>query len=164
MCLWLRIIWRSNQSVQFINFHSQIFFNNINHDNRAALLKKNPLWLLAFHMLVATDCYYEKVHRTMCNVIVLCLLNWFYIFYLCYAIHWQFNLALHKYYLKPLLSLIHHIQINKKQLLKTHNIDFKSYINAYITPWITSGRLKSNKSKKNLHQKLSFILNFHFLI
>ena len=45
-------------------------FNNINHGCRAAILKKNSLWLLPFFMAVATYCYYEKIHRTMCNAIV----------------------------------------------------------------------------------------------
>ena len=41
-CLWLRIIRRS------MNFPSQIFFNDINHGYRAAILKKSSLWLLLF--------------------------------------------------------------------------------------------------------------------
>ena len=41
-CLWLRIIRRS------MNFPSQIFFNDINHGYRAAILKKSSLWLLHF--------------------------------------------------------------------------------------------------------------------
>ena len=48
-----------------MNFPSQIFFNDINHGYRAAILKKNYLWLLPFYMVVATYFYYEKVHRTM---------------------------------------------------------------------------------------------------
>ena len=31
LCLWLRIIRRSDKGVQFMNFPSQIFVNNINH-------------------------------------------------------------------------------------------------------------------------------------
>ena len=58
-----------------MNFPSKIFFNDINHDYRAAILKKNSLWLLPFYMAVATYCYYEKVHRTMRNAIVLHLLK-----------------------------------------------------------------------------------------
>ena len=37
LCLWLRIIRRSDQGVWFMNFSSQAFFNYINHDYRAAL-------------------------------------------------------------------------------------------------------------------------------
>ena len=74
-CLWLRIIWRSNQGVQFMNFPSQIFFNDINYVYRAAILKKSSLWLLLSYMAVATYCYYEKVHRSMRTAIVSYLLN-----------------------------------------------------------------------------------------
>ena len=38
--LWQRIIRRTDQGVQFMNSPSQIFFNNINHGCRAAILKK----------------------------------------------------------------------------------------------------------------------------
>ena len=34
-----------------MNFPSQIFFNDINHGYRAAILKKNSLWLLPFYMV-----------------------------------------------------------------------------------------------------------------
>ena len=34
-----------------MNFPSQIFFNDINHGYRAAILKKNSLWLLQFYMV-----------------------------------------------------------------------------------------------------------------
>ena len=54
----------------------RIFFNDINHGNRAAILKKNSLWLLPFYMAVATYCYYEKVRRMMRTAIVSYLLNW----------------------------------------------------------------------------------------
>ena len=37
-----------------MNFPLQIFFNDINHDYRAAILKKNYLWLLPFCMAAAT--------------------------------------------------------------------------------------------------------------
>ena len=53
-----------------MNFPSQIFFNDINHGYRTAMLKKNPLWLLPLFMTVATSCYYEKVCRTMRTAIV----------------------------------------------------------------------------------------------
>ena len=58
-----------------MNFPSQMFFNDINHGYTAAILKKNPLWLLPFYMAVATSCCYEKVCRTMRTAIVLYLLN-----------------------------------------------------------------------------------------
>ena len=48
-----------------MNFPSQIFFNDIHDGLRAAILKKNYLWLLAFDM--AADSYYEKVQRAMCT-------------------------------------------------------------------------------------------------
>ena len=51
LCLQIRIIRRSDQGVQFMNFPSQIFFNDIDHGYRAALLKKNYLWLLPFYMV-----------------------------------------------------------------------------------------------------------------
>ena len=70
--LWLRIIKRSDQGVYF---PSQIFFNDINHGYRAAILKKCSLWLLTFYMAVATYCYYEKVRRKMRTAILSYLLN-----------------------------------------------------------------------------------------
>ena len=75
LCLQIRIIRRSDQGVQFMNFPSQIFFNDINHGYRAAILKKNYLWLLPLYMVVATYFYYEKVHRTMRTAIVSNLLQ-----------------------------------------------------------------------------------------
>ena len=74
-CLWLRIIRRSDQGVYFIKFPSQIFFNDINHGYRTALLKKSSLWLLPSYMALATNCYYEKVRRTMHTAIVSYLLK-----------------------------------------------------------------------------------------
>ena len=59
-----------------MNFSSQIFFNDINHGYRAAILKKNSLWLLPFYMVVATYFCYEKVRRTMRTAIISNLLNW----------------------------------------------------------------------------------------
>ena len=53
-----------------MNFPSQIFFNDINHGYRAAILKKNSLWLLPFYMAVATYLYHEKVRTTMRTAIV----------------------------------------------------------------------------------------------
>ena len=53
-----------HQVVQFMNFSSQvIFFNDINHGYRGAILRKTSLWMLPFYMTVATCWYYEKVHR-----------------------------------------------------------------------------------------------------
>ena len=54
LCLWLR-------TLNFMNFPSQIFFNDINHGYRAALLQKNYLWLIPFYVAEATYCYHEKV-------------------------------------------------------------------------------------------------------
>ena len=48
-----------------MNFPSQIFFNDINHDYRAVISRKNSLWLLPFYMIEATYFDYEKVRRTM---------------------------------------------------------------------------------------------------
>ena len=53
-----------------MNFPSQVFFNNVNHVYRAAILKKNSLWLLPFYVVVATYFCREKVHRTMYTAIV----------------------------------------------------------------------------------------------
>ena len=58
-----------------MNFPSQIFFNNISHGHRAAILKKTFLWLLPFYMVVATYSYYEKVCGTMHTAIVSCPLK-----------------------------------------------------------------------------------------
>ena len=58
-----------------MNFPSQVFFNDINHDYRAAIMKKNYLWLLPFYMAVATYRYYENVCRMMGNGIVTYLLK-----------------------------------------------------------------------------------------
>ena len=75
LCLWLRIIVSSDQGVQFMNFHLQIFFNNINHGYRAAIIEKMYPWLLPFYMAGATYCYCEKLRRTMRTVIVSYFLN-----------------------------------------------------------------------------------------
>ena len=58
-----------------MNFSSMMFFSDINHGYRAAILKKNPLWLLPFYMAVATSCYYEKVRRTMRTAVISYLLK-----------------------------------------------------------------------------------------
>ena len=54
---------------------------HINHGYRAAILKKNCLWLLPFYMAVASCCYYEKVRRTMRTAIVSYLFKYFYSFF-----------------------------------------------------------------------------------
>ena len=43
-----------------MNFPSQIFFNDINHGCRAAILKKDYLWLLPLYMVVATYFYLRR--------------------------------------------------------------------------------------------------------
>ena len=50
-------------------------FNDINHDYRAAVLKKSSLRVLLFHVVVATYCYYEKASKTMHTAIVLYLIK-----------------------------------------------------------------------------------------
>ena len=55
-------------------------FNDINHGYRAALLKKDSLWLLPFYKAVASYCCYEKVRRTMCTAMVSYVLKYFYSF------------------------------------------------------------------------------------
>ena len=52
-------------------------FNDINYGYRAAILKKNSLWLLPFYMVVANYFYYEKVRRTMRTTIVSNFLKYF---------------------------------------------------------------------------------------
>ena len=75
MCLLLRIIRTSDQGVKFMTFSSQIFFNDINHGYRGAILNKKFLWLLPFYLGVATYFYYEKVRGTMHTAIVSYLLK-----------------------------------------------------------------------------------------
>ena len=58
-----------------MNFPSPIFFNDINHGYRAAVLNKNSLLLFLFYMAVATYCCYEKVPRAMRTAVVLYLLK-----------------------------------------------------------------------------------------
>ena len=53
-------------------------FNDINHGYKAALLKKNSLWLLSLYMDMASHCYYEKRCRTVSTAIVSYLLKYFY--------------------------------------------------------------------------------------
>ena len=52
-----------------------LFFNNNNHGYRAAISKKNSLWLLPICMVVATSFSYEKVRWRMRTAIVSNLLN-----------------------------------------------------------------------------------------
>ena len=56
-------------------FLCRYFFNDINHGYRAAILKKNSLWLLPLYMVVAIYFDYEKVSRKMRTVIVSSLLK-----------------------------------------------------------------------------------------
>ena len=58
-----------------MNFPSQIFFNDVNHGYRAAILKKKSLRLLPLYMVVATYFYYERVRRMMRTAIVSNFLN-----------------------------------------------------------------------------------------
>ena len=59
-----------------MNFPSRILFDDVNHGYRAAILKKNSMWLLPFYMVVAAYIYYEKVRRIMRTAIVSNLLKW----------------------------------------------------------------------------------------
>ena len=65
----LRTIISSDQGVQFMNFFSQIFFNDINHDQRAAILEKNSLWLLPFLwlwlLISIMKTYAEQYHTSL---------------------------------------------------------------------------------------------------
>ena len=58
-----------------MNFPSQIFFSDVNHCYRAAILKKSFLWVFPPYMVAATYCYYEKTCRKMHTAIVLHLLR-----------------------------------------------------------------------------------------
>ena len=58
-----------------MNFPSQIFFSDVNHCYRAAILKKGFLWVFPPYMVAATYCYYEKTCRKMHTAIVLYLLR-----------------------------------------------------------------------------------------
>ena len=70
---------KNHQKIRFRclvhEFYFTDIFNGINYGYRAAILKKNPLWLLPCFMAVATSCYYEKVCRTMRTAIVSYLLK-----------------------------------------------------------------------------------------
>ena len=74
LCLWLIIIRRSDQGVQFTNVSSQIFLNDI--DYRAAILRKNSLallpgfiwlWLLIAVMKRCTEQCALQLYRTSLN-------------------------------------------------------------------------------------------------
>ena len=75
--LLIRIIKRSDQGVQFMNFSSQILFNDINHGYRAAVLKKNLcgcfcfiwLWLLTAIMKRCPELCTLQFH---CTSLTLC--------------------------------------------------------------------------------------------
>ena len=69
LCLQIRIIRRSDQGVQLMNFLSQIFFNNIGY--KAALLKKDFQWPLSIYMDMASYCCYEKERKS--NARSLCI-------------------------------------------------------------------------------------------
>ena len=62
LCLQIKIMKRSDQGVQLMNFLSQILFNDIGY--KAALSKKNSKWLHSIYMDVTSYCYYEKGRRT----------------------------------------------------------------------------------------------------
>ena len=53
-----------------MNFILQMFFNDIDHGYRTAVMKKNSLLLLPFFMAVVTYFYYEKVCKTMHTAII----------------------------------------------------------------------------------------------
>ena len=85
MCLRLRIIVTSDQDVQFMNFPPQIFFNDNNLGYRAAILKKNSLWLLPFymtwlHISIMKRCA-ERLYQTslmrVSGFVINCLCNWY---------------------------------------------------------------------------------------
>ena len=73
--LWVKSIKRYSQDVQFMNFPSHVFFNDINHCYNAAILKKNSLWLFLFYIALATYYYSEKEHRALRSAIVSYLLK-----------------------------------------------------------------------------------------
>ena len=74
-CLWLRIIRRSDRGVQFMNFSSQMFFNDINYGYRADILKKSFygcfrliwLWLLITLMKRCAGRCALELYRTSLN-------------------------------------------------------------------------------------------------
>ena len=74
LCLWLRIIRRSDQGVQFMNFPSQIFLVILIMVTEQ-LHERKILCLLLFYMAVATYCYYQKVCRMMLTATVQYLLK-----------------------------------------------------------------------------------------
>ena len=110
LCLWLLIIRRSNERVQFMNFPSQIFFNDISHGYRAASLKKNSLWLLLLYVAVASYCYHEKIRRTMRTTIVSYLLKG--------NVQFMFLCNPHRSSVNVCLMKILHSTVTKKVILR----------------------------------------------
>ena len=58
------LVGKNHQKSLAHEFSFTDFFNDINHGYKAALLKKNFLWLLSIYMDVASYSYYEKGRRT----------------------------------------------------------------------------------------------------
>ena len=55
-----------------MNFHSQIFFNDISHSYKAAIFKKTSLRVLPSYMVVGKiDIIKRRTERAHCNCIVL---------------------------------------------------------------------------------------------
>ena len=83
-CIYSVLMAKNHQKIRSKCLVHEFFFtdifNDVNHGYRAALLKKNALWLVPFYMAVASYCYYQKVRRTMRNAIVSYLLKYFYSF------------------------------------------------------------------------------------
>ena len=63
LCLWIRIIRKSDPGVQLMNFPSQIFFNDISHGFKAALLNKK-VSVVAF---VLCGCGFSLLLRKKAN-------------------------------------------------------------------------------------------------
>ena len=115
-----------------MNLSSQKFFNDINYCYRAAMLKKNPFWLLLFYKAVATYCY--LVCRTISTAIVI-------VSYLLKCSTWR----IHDIDFTPICNLIY--QIFSCQVLKLYCytlccclfvcFSFKYLLAFYLvdTPW-----------------------------
>ena len=79
LCFWLRIIRRSDQSVWFMNFSSQIFYNDINHAYRATMFKKKFcgcfrliwLWLLIVIIKKCTERCALHLYRKSLSTFIL---------------------------------------------------------------------------------------------
>ena len=61
-------VTKNHQNIRSRCFPSQIFFNDINHGYRAAILKKNSLWLLPFYMAAIVS-YLLKDRKTKNEVV-----------------------------------------------------------------------------------------------